>query len=53
MWSQRNAWAIQAAGLTAVFVFLSKDVERTMHQKPMTREQTESLTAYVEARKEK
>lgn len=50
-WHQRTAHAIQAIGLTAVFIFLSKDVERTMNQKPLTPSQSAALVAFVDERK--
>ena len=48
-WNPRTATALQAIGLVTVFLFLSKDVERTMQQRPVAPEQTRDLAAWVDA----
>ncbi|KAL3906246.1 MAG: hypothetical protein SGPRY_010621 [Prymnesium sp.] len=52
-WNERSAPALQAVGLLAVFLFLSKDVERTLNQKPMSPEQMRQLTAAIEEREKR
>ena len=50
-WNSQTASALQAIGLVTVFLILSKDVERTMNQRPVTQEQTQALATYVDSRK--
>ena len=54
MWNtERGAKVIQVAVLLALGVIASRDVERTMRQAPVSREQTESLQAFLEEHRER
>ena len=51
MWNtERGAKVIQALGLIALGYVASKDVDRTMRQQPMTREQQEQVQAWAQRR---
>ena len=47
-WNARSAPILQGIALVTVFLLASKDIDRTMHQRPVTQEQTQALAAFVE-----
>ena len=47
----RLTHSLQAAGLLAVFLIASRDVDRTMSQKPMTPEQVQSFESFLAQRR--
>ena len=50
MWNERSAKVLQLGFLLALGLIASKDVERTMQQKPMTPEQVAQLKAMASER---
>jgi hypothetical protein len=54
MWhTVRGAKAVQIGVLLALGVVASRDVERTMRQPPMTREQAEAMQALIRERSQR